>query len=177
MSLLNTINPQDATGEVAELYAQMQQAMGRVPTALQLYSGNPALLREYWGYIGSIMQHPTLSPALTTAIRMLVSQQGQCVYCIDMNAGLLINMMGWTADQVAATRTDYRAGPFSAAEKTLLGLVLKAVRDSSSVTALDLQDAHLAGWSDRDVLDAVYHGARMVAGDIMINAFQVERDF
>ena len=177
MSLINTINPENATGEVAELYTQMQQAMGHVPAALQLYSSNPTLLREYWNYIGSIMQHPTLSPALTTTIRMLVSQQGRCAYCIDMNAGLLINMMGWTADQVAATRTDYQAGPFSAAEKTLLGLVLKSARDSGSVTALDIQDARQAGWGDRDILDAVYHGARMVAGDIMINAFKVERDF
>jgi uncharacterized peroxidase-related enzyme len=177
MSILDTVKPQDASGEVAEIYAQMQQAMGTVPTALQLYSGNPALLREYWGYIGSIMRHPSLSPALTTTIRMLVSQQGQCAYCIDMNAGMLIGMMGWTPEQVAATRADFRASPLADGEKTLLGLVLKSVRDSNSVTALDLQDARAAGWTDRDILDAVYHGARMVAGDIMINAFKVERDF
>ncbi len=36
---------------------------------------------------------------------------------------------------------------------------------------------HAAGWSDSDILDAVNHGARMVAGDIVINGFKVERDF
>lgn len=177
MSLLNTVQPQNATGEVAEIYAQMQQAMGRVPTGLQLYSENPALLREYWTYIGSIMQHPTLSPALTTTIRMLVSVQSQCAYCIDMNAGMLIGMMNWTPEQVAATRADFRSSPLADEEKILLGLVLKSVRDSNSVTPLDLEDVRAAGWSDRDILDAVYHGARMVAGDIMMNAFKVERDF
>lgn len=59
----------------------------------------------------------------------------------------------------------------------LLGLVLKATRDSNSVSPVDLQAARAAGWSDGDILDAVNHGARMVAGDIVINGFKVERDF
>jgi alkylhydroperoxidase/carboxymuconolactone decarboxylase family protein YurZ len=59
----------------------------------------------------------------------------------------------------------------------LLGLVLKATRDSNSVTALDVQGAREAGWTDGDILDAVNHGARMVAADILINGFKVERDF
>jgi hypothetical protein len=54
--------------------------------------------------------------------------------------------------------------------------VLKATRDSKSVSAIDLEAARAAGWSDRDILDAVNHGARMVAGDIVINGFKVERD-
>jgi len=32
------------------------------------------------------------------------------------------------------------------------------------------------GWNDGDILDAVNHGARQVAGDIVFNAFRVERD-
>ncbi len=94
-----------------------------------------------------------------------------------MNAGMLINMAGWTPEQVAATRADFNHSPLSPQEKTLLGLVLKATRDSNSLSASDLQVARDAGWSDSDILDAVNHGARMVAADIIINGFKVERDF
>ena len=177
MSMLQTVTPETATGEVAEIYAQIQQAWGQVPTAIQAYSANPFLLKQQWEYYGSIMQHPTLTMPLTTCIRMLVSQAGNCTYCIDMNAGMLINMAGWTPDQVAATRANYLDSPLSPQEKTLLGLVLKMTRDSTSITAADMQAARDAGWSDSDILDAVNHGARMVAGDIIINGFKVERDF
>jgi uncharacterized peroxidase-related enzyme len=177
MSMLQTVTPETATGEVAEIYAQIQNAWGHVPTAIQVFSANPFLLRHQWEYYGSVMQHPTLSMPLTTCIRMLVSQAGNCDYCIDMNAGMLINVAGWTPEQVAATRANFHDSPLSSAEKMLLGLVLKATRDSSSVSALDLQAARAAGWSDGDILDAVNHGARMVAGDIIINGFKVERDF
>ncbi|OZA12419.1 MAG: hypothetical protein B7X94_03885, partial [Hydrogenophilales bacterium 17-62-8] len=104
MSILQTVTPESATGEVAEIYAQIKSAWGHVPTAIQAYSANPFLLRHQWEYYGSIMQHPTLSMPLTASIRMLVSQAGNCGYCIDMNGGMLINMAGWTPDQVAATR-------------------------------------------------------------------------
>ena len=177
MSILNTQTPDNATGEVAEIYAQITQAWGAVPTALQVYSSNPFLLKQTWEYYGSIMQHPTLSMPLTTCIRMLVSQAGRCSYCVDMNAGMLINMAGWTPEQVAATRADYRDSPLSAREKTLLGLVLKSTRDSNQISSSDLQVARDAGWSDGEILDAVNHGARMVASDILINGFKVERDF
>ncbi len=177
MSILQTVTPEAATGEIAEIYAQIEQAWGSVPTAIQVFSANPALLRHQWEYYGSIMQHPRLSMPLTACIRMLVSQAGNCDYCIDMNAGMLINVAGWTPEQVAATRANFHDSPLSPDEKMLLGLVLKATRDSSSVSALDLQAARVAGWSDGDILDAVNHGARMVAGDIVINGFKVERDF
>ena len=177
MSILQTVSPEAATGEVAEIYAQIKNAWGHVPTAIQAFSANPFLLKHQWEYYASIMQHPTLSFPLAASIRMLVSEAGNCRYCIDMNGGMLINMAGWTPDQVAATRDDFNDSPLSPKEKTLLGLVLKATRDSNSVSAADLQAAREAGWSDSDILDAVNHGARMVAGDIIINGFKVERDF
>jgi uncharacterized peroxidase-related enzyme len=177
MSILQTVTPETATGEVAEIYAQIKNAWGHVPTSIQVFSANPFLLKHQWEYYGSVMQHPTLSMPLTACIRMLVSQAGHCDYCIDMNAGMLINAAGWTPEQVAATRADFNDSPLSGPEKILLGLVLKMTRDSSSVTAADLQAVRDAGWSDGDILDAVNHGARMVAGDIVINGFKVERDF
>ncbi|OYY58782.1 MAG: hypothetical protein B7Y50_12215 [Hydrogenophilales bacterium 28-61-11] len=177
MSILQTVTPESATGEVAEIYAQIKQAWGHVPTAIQAFSANPFLLKHQWEYYSSVMQHPTLTFPLTASIRMLVSQAGSCTYCIDMNAGMLMNMAGWTPEQVAATRADFKNSPLTPNEKMLLGLVLKATRDSNSVTALDLQAAREAGWSDGDILDAVNHGARMVAADIIINGFKVERDF
>ena len=177
MATLQTVSPDQATGEVAAVYDQINAAWGSVPNAIRLFSANPFLLRNQWEYYGSIMQHPALRPALTACIRMLVSQEGQCAYCIDLNAARLINMMGWSADQVAQTRANYLNSPLAEKEKALLGLVLKAVKTPRSVSAADVEAVRASGWKDGDIFDAVYHGARMVAGDILINAFQVERDF
>ena len=40
--ILQTVPPEFATGEVAEIYALINQAWGSVPTAIQAFSFNPA---------------------------------------------------------------------------------------------------------------------------------------
>ena len=177
MSLIETVAPDSASGEVAALYEQMRAAFGGVPGALSVWSASPLLLRQQFEFIGYYMQHPRLSGALLATMRMLVSMDTKCAYCIEFNAGMLINMLGWTPDQVAAARADPGQANLPEREKALLLWVLKSVRDANSVTPGELDALRGLGWSDQDILDALGHGARMVAADIVLNAFKVARDF
>jgi AhpD family alkylhydroperoxidase len=177
MSLIETVHPEQATGTVAEVYRQIGQVLGRVPNGMRLYSASPALLREHWQLLGYYMQHPTLSPALLAAIRLLVSQANDCEYCIDMNAGLLIGMFGLSPEQVAAIRRDPEAVPFAEREKALLRLVLKTVVRREPATSAELATLRAHGWSSAEIFEAVAHGARNVSVDVLLNAFAVENDF
>lgn len=177
MALIETVSPEQATGEVAEVYRNIEQALGRVPNGMQLFSLSPALLAQNWQQLSYFMQHPNLSPILLTTIRLLVSQANHCDYCIDMNAGMLIGRFGLTPDQVAVIRRDPLGGPFSDREKALLKLVLKTVVQRQPATRTEMDALIALGWSQADVLDAVVHGARNVTADIMLNAFAVEKDF
>ncbi len=176
MPLLKTVSPETASGELAALYDQMKTAFGGVPNALSIWSESPLLLKQQFEFIGYYMQHPRLSGALLATIRLLVSVDTQCIYCVEFNAGMLINMMGWTPEQVAATKTDPSAAKLSLREKNLLIWVLNTVKDANKVTADELDTLRDQDWSDQDILEALNHGARMVAGDIILNAFKVTRD-
>lgn len=177
MSLLKTIAPADATGEVATIYEQIKAAFGGVPSVMSIWSASPYFLKQQYEMIGYYMHHPTLSGPLLACIRMVVSKQTHCQYCVDMNAGMLINMMGWTPEQVAEVQADPAAANLPEREKAMLLFVLKAVNDATAVTAAELGVPRGLGWSDTDIFDALNHGARMVAGDIILNAFKVERDY
>jgi uncharacterized peroxidase-related enzyme len=177
MSLIETVPVESATGDVAAIYQQMQSALGMVPNAFRIRSASPQQLKMMFESVGYYMQHPRLSPALLACVRMLVSVDTNCVYCIDFNAGMLINRLGWTPEQVAATKADPSAASLPDKDKAMLLFVLKAVRDSLSITAADLDALRKLGWSDADIVDGLSHGASMVAGDIVLNAFQVERDY
>lgn len=151
MSIIATVCPQDAAGEVAEVYDQMKQAVGRVPNALQLYSASPALLAMQWQYLGYYFQHPTLSFPLLASIRMLVSQENDCNYCIGMNESMLIKRAGFTPEQTTAAKR--------------------------SLSKNDIEALGHLGWTEQDIFDAVNHGARNVAVDILFNTFKIENDF
>lgn len=177
MTLIQTVSPETATGDVAAIYEQIKARFGFVPAVMQMRSASPVLLRLMLEGQAYYMQHPTLSGALLACIRMLVSQRNQCAYCIDLNTGLLINMFGWTPKQVEEVRADAGAANLSEKERAMLRFVVNGVADPMAVRAVDIDALRALGWSDADILDGLNHGAVMSASDILINAFKVERDF
>lgn len=176
MPLIQTIAPEEATGELAELYATITAARGSVSNSAQLFSISPELLRHQLSFIGYYMNHPTLSMPLLAAIRIMVSSVEECQFCIDFNTGMLVNMAGWTLDQVTAMRQDPKAANLPEREIAMLLLAIKATRLAHSINADDLDALRAMGWGDKDIFDAVNHAARMLASDIMLNTFKVEND-
>jgi uncharacterized peroxidase-related enzyme len=177
MSIISTVAPQDATGQVAQVYGQIEQAMGRLPNAMRLFSASPDTLTMQWQHIGYYFQHPTLSFPLLASIRMLVSQDNDCAYCIDMNEALLIERCGFTPEQTAAAKRNPADIPLPEKDKAMLLFALKATRSPKTVTAGDLHALRMLGWNDRDLFDAINHAARNVAADIIFNTFKIDNDF
>jgi len=177
MSIIQTVAPEQASGKVAQVYARIQESMGRVPAGVQLYSSSPDLLEQLAQQNAYYMQHPTLGGPLLAMIRMLVSEQNECAYCIGFNESLLINRLGFTADQIAAAKRDPSEAPLDEKDKAMLLFVLQGTRDPKSIGKDDLDRLRAMGWSDRDIVDGLYHGARNAAVDIIFDAFKVENDF
>lgn len=93
MLLIDSVLPEKASGQVAEIYNDISKIFGCVPNAMQMYSSSPALLAQQWQGMGYYFSHPHLSRPLLAAIRLLVSQDNNCDYCIGFNASMLINML------------------------------------------------------------------------------------
>lgn len=176
MSLLSKVETEEATGKTADIYQQAEQMMGYVPNALKMHSINPAMLEHLWEYMGTIMDHPTLSGDLFTCIRLLVSERYECEYCINMNEVMLINMSGYTREQIDAMKQDPATAPLLDKEKALLAYVVKAVADSNAVGEDEIHALRAVGCTDEEIYDALRHGANQVAGDILLNAFKVEQE-
>ncbi len=177
MPIINTIKPEDATGELAELYTQIKMMRGKIANTAMLFSASPSLLKQQMSFIGHYLNHNTLSMALLACIRTLVSDKNNCSYCVDFNSSMLINMLGWMPKDVEAMRANPSNARLEEREKAMLLFVLKAVRTPHDVEAADVQKLRDFGYSDGDILDATNHGARMSAIDIIFDAFKIEKDF
>lgn len=46
MPLINTVKPEDAAGELAELYGKIQAMRGRVSNSAQIFSSSPELIKQ-----------------------------------------------------------------------------------------------------------------------------------
>lgn len=176
MPLIQTIAPEEATGELAKLYKIIETMRGSVGNNAKLFSISPELLRQQMDFIRFYMNHPTLSMPLLAAIRIMVSSGEECQFCIDFNTGMLINLAGWTFEQVTAMRNDPNAANLPEREIAMLNLAIKAIRNAHGVSANDLDTLREMGWSDSDILDAVNHATRMLATDIIFNTFKIENN-
>jgi alkylhydroperoxidase family enzyme len=177
MPLIHTDTPETAEGQVKEIYDQAIKAFGSVPNALQIYSSSPALLARQWQQIGYYLQHPTLGFHLLAIMRMLISEDTHCEYCVGFNEAMLLNMGGLSMEQIAATKKNPQDAPLSDKDKAMLIFVLKATRDATSVNQGDIAALRTLGWTDGDILDGLGHGAYMLAGDTILSALKIERDY
>lgn len=79
-------------------------------------------------------------------------------------------------EQVEVMKTDMDKANLEKREIALLKLVIKAIRNAHGVNADDLDQLREMKWEDKDIFDAVHHGARMLATDIMFNTFKIENN-
>ncbi len=177
MSLITTTHPQQAEGKTAEIYRDIESKFGFVPNAIRLDSINPNHMARHWEGIQESITHESLSAKLFTLIRLLVSEATHCDYCVGLNAGILMQMHGMTTEEIARVKQSPDQAPLDAREKALLKFVMKGVGDSNSIVPEDIEALKRLGCSEREIFDAMAHGAWQVAGDIMLNAFKVEHDF
>lgn len=174
MPLIKTYEIEEATGELKEIYEKILKLRGSVGSNAKLFSSSPELLKQQLAFIKYYMNHPTLSMPLLAALRILVSDRNRCDFCVDFNTAMLVNMFDWTIDEVDAMKKDTQKAKLEQKEIALLVFVLKSVNDSLNVTQSDVDVLRDFGWSDKDILDATSHGARMVYADIMFNTFKIE---
>jgi uncharacterized peroxidase-related enzyme len=176
-ALIEMVSPENAKGDVATVYKEIKSEWDMIPNPIKLYSTNPEMLRHKWESYKMIGQHKTVDAKLQTVIRMLVSAQHDCAYCVGLNESMLINMFKMDAGKVMAMKKNPKTAPLPEKEKVLLLFTLKAVSDPKSTSKEDIDALHKIGWSDAEIFFATSYAAEMVATDILINAFKVKVDY
>lgn len=170
MPHITGITPDQATGEVAELFKQVKAGFGTVPEPLQLFANHPASAKAVFEGFSASMTNSPLSQPFFAWIRYLVADHTHCTHCIDVNAAMLLEM-GVSQDTLAEARQDASAVPLPEAEKALLLTCVKMVRDDSRLEKHEIDNLKALGHQDADLIAAFHHAAHSHAVDLMINAF------
>ncbi len=173
MSLLQPVPVETATGEVKENYDFFLGASGMVPRPFQMWSLSPGLQSIQKHFIHYYYSQSALSMGLTAFIRMLVSEELGFEYCISFNAGVLKSLGITSDDQVAHILADPTKAPLPNNERALLLFVLKACKTPEKVNAGDIGDLKAMGWSEKDIFEALVHGAGMISLGTMYKALQM----
>jgi len=167
--------PASATEQVEQLIAPYAQILGRTPGGLNMLGVSPPVLEHYLGTLDYYMQHPTLGQPLLTFIRYLVSWRGHCDYCVDLNEAFLMGA-GLELEAIRAAREAPEQAPLEPRDKAMLLLALDAVDHPERITAERTETLRAAGWTDRDMFDAVWHATGNRAFGRTADAFGLTPD-
>lgn len=166
----DSVAPDQAQGRIAEIYAMFPPQVG-VPEPLRLLSASPSLLAIQAQVIDYFRNHPNLSFEVLSAIRFLAARFGCYDYCANLNSGFLART-GVTPDELNALLDDPSNGPFEPRENALIAFVIKTMEHPDHATNQNLDELRGMGWTDTDIVDAMYQGAGMLSHSVLYKALR-----
>jgi len=173
MAIIKTHTPETAEGEVKEILDTVKGMMNTIPGPMELASASPWMIKNVWGSVQYFSQHPNLGFGLLSAIRYLVARETDFAFCTGFNKNFL-QLQGMTEEDIEMMAKDPREAPLDDKDRALLAFVAKAIKDQSAVTQEDMDQLHGLGWTDRDILEAMAHGANMIASGILMKTFKMD---
>ncbi|OGP52022.1 MAG: hypothetical protein A2Y79_12160 [Deltaproteobacteria bacterium RBG_13_43_22] len=173
MSFLKTIKLEGAEGEIKDSYSLFLEQAGMIPKPMEMFSVSPELFKKRLDMTMYYRNHPKLDFSLLTCIRYAVASEFDSLPCVQFN-GNLLRRQGLEESDLEKLRSDPTSAPLEEAEKAMLIFVPKALKSPESVTQEDIEGLHGMGWTDRDIFDAVNHGAITFVSSVMMRIFRIE---
>ncbi|SMO60061.1 peroxidase-related enzyme [Fodinibius sediminis] len=156
MAFIDIIEPEDATGELREIYDKLEKQRGKLAQVHKIQSLNPPTITAHMDLYMSVMfsQSP-LDRAQREMMAVVVSAANKCDYC-QQHHGEALNHYWRDRGRIKQLQDDYRKLDLDNVNARLCQLAQVLTRHPGGVD----KDRHLqplknTGLSDRAILDAV----------------------
>ena len=154
MARIPVVEPEDATGELKDVYARIVAARGRIGNVWKVESLNPGVMGAHLDLYMAIMYGKSgLTRRQREMIAMTVSGGNGCHYCTTHHAEALSAHLK-DAALLHAIKTDYATAPIDRKERAMLDYAVKLAKTPATINDADVQKLRDAGLTDRDILDA-----------------------
>ncbi len=150
MPRLNVVKPEDATGQVKEIYDDLTKKMGKVINIFQGMGNSPAALKAYLSMSGAL-GHGELSPQDREVVYLGVSQGNNCQYCVSAHT-LLAKKAGLSDDEILSIR---RFEAQSEKHQALLKFVTRVIETHGFVDDSEIAAVRDAGYTDGQIAEAI----------------------
>lgn len=171
---LPVVEENEASPEVAQLYAEYRSRFGRdsIPGILKCFATHPPLLEHMLGIAESLLfSESALTRQQKELLATFVSASNACAYCADSH-GYFFRMHGGSEARLNALlccRSD--ADVFTARERALLRFVSMVNRDRHEVQHEVISGLREHGWTTTQIAEAIHITALFAGFNRVVNAF------
>ncbi|MFC7877165.1 peroxidase-related enzyme [Isoptericola sp. NPDC057391] len=155
MTIIRTVEPADAAGEVGAIYAEDVASLGYVPSHTRVMATDPGALRAFEQLAGSIADGlgPRLYELVTLAAAKALRSEA-CLLAHGRRSRALFDDA-----QLARIARDHHDAGLSGSEVAAMDLAARLSTDAASIAEADTERLRAAGLTDRQVVDVVLAAA------------------
>ena len=139
--------------DIREIYDESREKLGFVPNVFRAYALRPEHFRAFMAYHDVLMKGSSnLSRAEREAIVVAVSSENRCQYCMVAH-GAALRILGkdpMLAEQIA---NNWRTADLSPRLRAMLAFASRVNEPAFTPTEHEIDELHLAGFSDTDIWD------------------------
>lgn len=175
ISALPMIEEDDATGEVAQMYAEIRREMGLpfVPNAAKSLAVSPAALGVFC-YLNRSYDRISLPQSLISMILYTIAKTGDCRYCSATNE-LACRTLG--VDETALETLVEDLPSFTPQRvRVIIEFALKVAHDRLNLVAEDYAKVRAQGISDEELVEIILIAALGIFNDTVADALKIEID-
>lgn len=172
MARVKLVDPSQASGELKEIFDEIEKATGTISNVWRAYANKPGLLRKTWERRAAIMGRGDLRGQIKEGIALAVSEANKCQYCINAHSKALANFKA-SPQRIEALRFRTVEDP---AERALLDYAVAVSTDPHSITDGDIQRLKALGYSDVALVEATAVAAYYAGTNRFIDALGIDPD-
>ena len=148
---IKTIEPDEATGEIADLYKAEIASMGKVMQATQCWSARPDMILPVERLLHQLRDNFSLGLVNFRLITFVAAKYVPSSYCSHVYFKSLSGAIG--REQALAVQADYRNAGLSEQQVAMLAYAEQITRDASQIGQADIERLRTVGFSDLNIAD------------------------
>ncbi|WP_248307291.1 alkylhydroperoxidase [Devosia sp. 1635] len=148
---IRTVEPDEAEGEVASIYANEVASTGRVMQATQCWSARPDILPPVEHLLHQIRDGFSLGLINFRLITLITAKHVPSSYCSHVYFKALSAMIG--REQTLAVHRDYRNAGLTEQEVAMLAYAEQITINASHITQSNIDALRAVGLSDLNIAD------------------------
>lgn len=143
----------DLPDDIKAIYQKNREKIGFVPNVFRAYARRPEHFRAFMAYHDVLMKGPSgLNRVEREAIVVAVSSENRCQYCMVAHGAALrvLSKDPIMAEQIA---NNWRTAGITPRMRAMLAFASRVNEPGFSVSEHEVDELHLAGFSDDDIWD------------------------
>jgi uncharacterized peroxidase-related enzyme len=149
MSIITTITEEEASGDVAAIYADDRETFGYVTEHTKLMALNPAANQAFEDLTRAVQ--PSIGTRNYRLITLAAARALESQPCLLAHGTFARKL--FDDEQLIGVATDHHAAGLTDAEVAMMDFAVKVCQDSAGMTDADSQVLRDHGFTDRQIVD------------------------